>query len=113
MEPGPSGVTPTVAVVESPDNNDLSGDESDSADTTLSGDMHTNPRDPSDATPRPEKVIVRHGAGPLPEVVFRRAGKEVVISYDEYLNRAFTKDSSSDEEFIIETPTDLLDSLKA
>ena len=41
MEPGLSGVPPTVAVVESPD---LSGDESDSADTTLSGDMLTNPR---------------------------------------------------------------------
>ena len=69
--------------------------------------------DPSDATPRPKKVVVRHGAGPLPEVVFCRAGKEVAISYDEYLNRTFIKDSSSDEEFIVETPNDLLDSLKA
>ena len=113
MEPGPSGVTPTVAVIELPDNKDLSGDDSDSADTTLSGDMHDIPKDSSNTIPRSEKVIIRHGAGPLPEVVVRRAGKEVVISYDEYLNRAFTKDSSSDEEFIIETPTDLLDSLKA
>ena len=109
----PSSPALAVELVSPPDTNVVSGNDSDSGDTTISGDMFTEPRDSDDQTPRPVKVRVQHGDGAVPNVVFKKGGCRVVISYDDYLRQQFTQDSSDDEIFEIETPTELLDSLQA
>ena len=43
-------------------------------------------------------------------MLFKKGGVNRVISYDEYLSRRFSKDSSEDEEFDFETPVELIDS---
>ena len=46
----------------------------------------------------------------IPPVIIKKGGRTVVYSYDEYLERQFTKDSSDDENFQFEVPKDLLES---
>ena len=49
----------------------------------------------------------------IPPVVVRKGGKTVVYSYDDYLERQFTKDSSDEEDFQFEVPSNLLESFLA
>ena len=109
----PSSPALAVELVNPPDTHVASGNDSDSGDTTISGDMFTEPRNPDDETPCPVKVRVQHGDGAVPNVVFKKGGRRVVISYDDYLRQQFTQDLSDDENFEFETPVELLDSLQA
>ena len=49
----------------------------------------------------------------IPPVVVRKGGKTTVYSYDDYLERQFTKDSSDEEDFQFEVPSNLLKSFLA
>ena len=61
--------------------------------------VFTEPRNPDDETPCPVKVRVQHGDEAVPNVVFKKGGRRVVISYDNYLRQQFTQDSSDDKNF--------------
>ena len=67
--------------------------------------------DPSDALS--PKVTICHGAGSITDVLFKKGGCNMMISYDEYLRCQFSKDSPDDKEFEFETLIELLDSLDA
>ena len=49
----------------------------------------------------------------IPPVVVRKGGKTTVVSYDDYLEKQFSRDSSSDEEFQFKVPNELLKSFLA
>ena len=54
----PNSPACVVELVDPPGANVVSGGESDSGNTTISGDLYTEPRNPVDETPRPVKVQV-------------------------------------------------------
>ena len=49
----------------------------------------------------------------IPPVVVHKRGKNTVVPYDEYLEKQFSRDSSSDEEFQFQVPNELLKSFLA
>ena len=49
----------------------------------------------------------------IPPVVVCKGGKTTVVSYDDYLEKQFSRDSSSDEEFQFKVPNELLKSFLA
>ena len=63
-------------MINPPHNNVLSGDECDSLDPTISGDLSTEPRDPSKAGCGTPKVIVCYGEGSVPDVLFKKGWRE-------------------------------------
>ena len=92
------------------------GEESDSGDTTISGDMHSGPRvrgpapeevhDPNHdlgdvqdvPVPGPSQSAGSSSSSKLPDVFVKKAAVVLKYTYDEYPKMKFTKDSSSDEE---------------
>ena len=72
---------------------------------------------PGRAKPRKVSPVAGLSSGDpecrIPPVTVRKGGKTVVYSYDDYLERQFTKDSSDEEDFQFEVPSNLLESFLA